>query len=99
VAEWELDSPRVEAALEGRPIEERDIQTRILVPATVYVWRTSGAERERALTVQAENRSKFQAAFSHGLAVVGFTRDTEGNGIYELGSLIHSDKNLESQEK
>jgi predicted GNAT superfamily acetyltransferase len=94
VAEWELDSPRVEAALEGRTVEARIIEARIQVPAAVSVWRASEAERERALAVQTENRKKLQAAFSHGLAVVGFTRDAEGNGIYELGPLIHSDASL-----
>jgi hypothetical protein len=33
-----------------------------------------------------ENRSKFLEAFSRGLTVLGFVRDTEGNGIYELGN-------------
>jgi predicted GNAT superfamily acetyltransferase len=99
VAEWELDSPRVMAALDGRPAETRTIEARILVPASISAWRASEAERERALSVQSENRSKFQAAFSHGLAVVGFTRDAEGNGIYELGSLHQNDMNLESQGK
>jgi hypothetical protein len=32
------------------------------------------------------NRKKFQQAFSRGLAVVGFDRDADGNGIFELGS-------------
>jgi len=99
VAEWELDSSRVVAALERRPAEARVIETRILVPASIYAWRASEAERERALTVQTENRSKFQAAFSRGLAVVGFTRDAEGNGVYELGPLIQSDANLEAKRK
>ena len=97
VAEWELDSSRVEAALEGRPPEAHEIQARITVPASISAWRASEAERERALTVQSENRQKFQTAFSHGLAVVGFTRDADGNGIYELGPLILNDMNLESQ--
>jgi predicted GNAT superfamily acetyltransferase len=99
VAEWELDSPRVEAALEGRAAEVHEIQARITVPASISARRASEAERERALIVQSENRRKFQAAFSHGLAVVGFTRDAEGNGIYELGPLLQSDANLEFQGK
>ena len=45
------------------------------------------ADRERALAVQLENRHKFQQAFSRGLAVLGFDRDAEGNGIFELGSV------------
>jgi len=97
VAEWELDSPRVNAALEGRPVEKRSIEERILVPSAIPAWRATETERESALRVQSENREKFQAAFSHGLAVVGFTRDAEGNGIYELGPLMQSDANLESE--
>jgi predicted GNAT superfamily acetyltransferase len=99
VAEWRLESPRVEAALEGRTVEARVIEARIQVPASIYAWRASEAERERALAVQSENRKKFQAAFSHGLAVVGFTRDAGGNGVFELGPLLQSDASLESQGK
>jgi predicted GNAT superfamily acetyltransferase len=99
VAEWELDSPRVEAALEGRRAEAREIKARILVPAAISAWRNSEAERERALAIQSENRKKFQEAFSRGLAVVGFIRDAEGNGVYELGSLLHTDVSSEFQGK
>jgi predicted GNAT superfamily acetyltransferase len=99
VAEWELDSPRVEAALEGRAAEEREIEARIPVPAVISAWRAAEDERERALAVQSENRIKFQAAFSHGLVVVGFTRDADGNGIYELGPLLQSDASLDLQGK
>ena len=88
VAEWELESPRVVTALEGRPAEARKIEARILVPAAISKWRASETEREHALSVQTENRRKFQEAFSHGLAVVAFARDAEGNGIYELCPLI-----------
>jgi hypothetical protein len=34
-----------------------------------------------------ENRRKFLDAFSRGLAVIGFVRDAEGNGSFELGHL------------
>jgi predicted GNAT superfamily acetyltransferase len=88
VAEWLLDSPRVQAILEKRSVETLDIEERILVPASIYEWKVS--EDGRALAVQLENRSKFQQAFAQGLAVVGFVRDAEGNGIFELGRLSHS---------
>ena len=101
VAEWRLDSPRVVTALEGRPTEgrfiEEKIQERISVPASIYEWRASEADRERALIVQMENRRRFQQAFSQGLAVVGFIRDVEGNGVFELGSLIQAEASLKSQ--
>ena len=86
VAEWRLDSPRVHAVLEGRPIPAQLIEESIQVPAQIYAWKTSQAGRERALAVQMENRQKFQRAFSQGLAVIGFSRDAEGNGVFELGS-------------
>jgi len=86
VAQWELDSPRVERALQGGPDAGRVIETRIVVPAAIYAWKASEADRERALAVQMENRRRFQQAFANGLAVLGFSLDAEGNGVYELGS-------------
>ncbi len=91
VAEWWLDSERVRSIVGGQPaaangIEKRiKIEKRIAVPASIYEWKASDAERKRALAVQSENRAEFQEAFSQGLAVIGFTRDSEGNGIFELG--------------
>ena len=91
VAEWHLDSPRVQAVLEGRPTPAQLIEERIQVPAQIYAWKTSQAGREQALAVQLENRRKFQQAFSQGLAVIGFSRDAEGNGVFELGSPTQAD--------
>jgi predicted GNAT superfamily acetyltransferase len=87
LAEWRLDSSRVNDIVEGRPATEHPIKDRILVPASIYEWKTSEAGRGRALAVQMENRRKFLEAFSKGLAVVGFNRDADGNGIFELGPL------------
>ena len=85
VAEWCLDSHRVQTALAGHPTEKQVIEERIQVPASIYEWKASELGRERALAVQQENRRKFQHAFSRGLAVIGFARDAEGNGVFELG--------------
>jgi len=87
VAEWEMDSARVRGILEGRPRAAQIIEERIQVPGLIYEWKASEAGRERALAVQMENRRRFQEAFSRGLAVVGFSRDAEGNGAFELGPL------------
>ena len=84
VAEWYLDSRRVRERLEGKPAASSAIAERIVVPGTIYAWKASDAERSRALEVQLENRGKFQRAFAQGLAVVGFSRDEAGNGIFEL---------------
>jgi len=85
LAEWYLDSERVRATVEGRAIAVPPIEERITVPASIYEWKSSERDRGHALAVQLENRRRFQQAFSRGLAVVGFERDAEGNGIFELG--------------
>jgi predicted GNAT superfamily acetyltransferase len=89
VAEWALDSPHVKATLGEIGTEPAKtnlkIEERILVPATIYDWKASDAGRAQALAVQLDNRRKFQQAFSRGLAVLGFSRDAAGNGIFELG--------------
>lgn len=87
VAEWDLDSPRVRAILDGRTDAAHIVQERILVPASIYQWKASEHDRERALAVQLENRGRFQEAFHQGLAVVGYARDAQGNGVFELGEL------------
>jgi len=91
VAEWHLSSRRVKAVLEDRTRAGYKIEERIQVPASIYEWKTSERDRERAIAVQLENRRKFQHSFSQGLAVLGFVRDKEGNGVFELGSLTQAE--------
>jgi predicted GNAT superfamily acetyltransferase len=91
VAEWQLDSPRVQAILEGRSVSGPVVEERIQVPAQIYEWKASSKGKEKALAVQLENRRKFQQAFSRGLAVLGFVRDAEGNGVFELGPATQLD--------
>jgi predicted GNAT superfamily acetyltransferase len=85
VAEWKLDSARVRRIIEGKPPVDLIIEERICVPASIYQWKASDTDRPRALAVHLENRLRFQQAFARGLAVIGFQRDPEGNGIFELG--------------
>ncbi|HVN92660.1 MAG TPA: GNAT family N-acetyltransferase [Terracidiphilus sp.] len=96
LADWELDSPRVEARLERRPAAELCIDERIMVPVPIDRWKTTEADRKRALDVQLVIRQKFQDAFSRGLVVLGFSRDAEGNGIFELGALTQLQSNRAS---
>jgi len=91
LAEWELDSHRVRAILARQPANKYAIEERILVPASISEWKAAENGRERALAVQLENRRKFQQAFSQGLAVLGFALDAEGNGVFELGSIAHTE--------
>jgi predicted GNAT superfamily acetyltransferase len=97
MAEWRLDSPWVNAKLENHPAPGWAIDEQIVVPASIYEWKASDAGRERARAVQLENRRKFQRAFSNGLAVLGFLRDADGNGIFELGAAIQAESGLESE--
>lgn len=85
IADWRLDSVRVNAKMEGRRPETYQIDEGILVPNSIYQWKTTEAGQERARAVQSENRRRFQDAFAGGLAVLGFVRDADGNGIFELG--------------
>ena len=84
LAEWELDSDRVKVIIDGLPAVAGSIEERIQVPAAIYQWKAEDRDRHRALAVQFENREKFQRAFQKGLAVVGFSLDAEGNGVFEL---------------
>lgn len=93
LAEWRLDSRRVHSMLAGHPVSLQVIEERIHVPASIYEWKATEAGRERALAVQSENRKKFQDAFSRGLAVLGFRRDEQGNGVFELGPLTQLELN------
>src|SRR5208282_2978981 len=56
LAEWELDSPRVEAIFAQHPAAAQCIEERILVPAPIDHWKKNEGSRERALDVQLENR-------------------------------------------
>lgn len=93
IAEWHLDSPRVNRTLAGQHSAPQ-VEERIHVPKAIYAWKSSEQDRARALDVQLENRQKFQRAFTQGLAVLGFTRDAEGNGIFELGPLTQPESGI-----
>jgi predicted GNAT superfamily acetyltransferase len=93
VAEWWIGTPHVVEAIQGRPVAAQSSRKdewleEILVPAEIYRWKDEDAHRHLAQQVQAENRLRFQRAFSQGLAVVAFTRDARGNGIFHLGPWV-----------
>jgi predicted GNAT superfamily acetyltransferase len=85
-AEWWLRSPRVVNLLRGEdpPLE---IVERIIVPHAIYQWKQDIQQRDVAQALQASNREALQSAFQRGLAVIGYERDTDGNGCYLLGPL------------
>jgi predicted GNAT superfamily acetyltransferase len=85
-AEWWMDTPRVQQAINGEPVPVSDVIETITVPGAIYEWKNSTEHHQKACAVQSENRQRFQQAFAQGLTVVGFTRDTAGNGIFQLGT-------------
>jgi len=85
VAEWWLKSKRVTGLLEQNQAPEFPVVKRIAVPAQVYEWKASTADRGKAAAVQQRNREEFLEAFSHGLAVLGYERDHQDNGTFLLG--------------
>ena len=85
VAEWWLRSRRVERLLGSGVRPEFKVERTVSVPAEIYKWKASKADRGRAREVQSRNREEFLKAFSEGLAVLGYERDAAGNGKFLLG--------------
>lgn len=85
IAEWWLRSKRVEHLLEsGKNFAFRH-EAEIAVPAEIYEWKAAPETREKAKQVQERNRGEFLRLFGQGLAVLGYERDTKGNGKFRLG--------------
>lgn len=85
IAEWWLKSKRVEQLLNKGTLPKIEPTQRISVPAAIYEWKASLDTRARAQEVQETNRQQFLRAFAERLAVLGYVRDTQGNGQFLLG--------------
>lgn len=85
IAEWWLKSKRVKTLLETGKNRPAQIETSIVVPAQIYDWKAAAETRAKAQQVQEQNRERFLRAFGHGLAVLAYERDAEGNGKFQLG--------------
>lgn len=85
IAEWWLRSKRVETLLWTGKNPPMAAESRIEVPAQIYQWKAAPETRGKAQQVQERNREHFLSAFSQGLAVLGYERDSEDNGKYLLG--------------
>ncbi|MFB3814542.1 MAG: GNAT family N-acetyltransferase [Terriglobales bacterium] len=85
VVEWWLKSRRVEMLLSGGKLPAFEVERRVTVPAAIYDWKANPETRARAAEVQLRNREALMDAFAEGLAVLGFERDSVGNGTYLLG--------------
>jgi len=85
IAEWWLKSQRVQTLLETGKNPAIQSETAIEVPAQVYDWKATPATRSQAQQVQERNREQFLHAFSTGLSVIGYERDSADNGKFRLG--------------
>jgi len=85
IAEWWLKSRRVETLLASGGNPSFKQEAAIEVPAQIYDWKAASETRGKAQQVQERNRKQFLQAFDSGLAVLGYDRDTEGNGKFLLG--------------
>jgi predicted GNAT superfamily acetyltransferase len=85
IAEWWLKSKRVETLLAKGKNPAVVSELSISVPGQIYEWKAASETRSQAVQVQERNREQFLRAFSQGLAVLGYERDSEGNGKYLLG--------------
>jgi predicted GNAT superfamily acetyltransferase len=85
IAEWWLRSKRVETLLATGKNPPVKSESSIAVPAQIYEWKAAAETRGRAQEVQERNRELFLRAFADGLTVLGYERDQEGNGKFQLG--------------
>jgi predicted GNAT superfamily acetyltransferase len=85
IAEWWLKSKRVETLLVTGKNSAFQRETSIDVPSQIYDWKAAAETRAKAQQVQERNREDFLRAFSDGLSVLGYERDSEGNGKFVLG--------------
>ena len=85
VAEWWIKSGRVINLLEKDTSPQFRVEKKVSVPAQIYVWKASDADRPKASEVQKRNRQQLLDAFRSGLAALGYERDAQGNGSFLLG--------------
>lgn len=85
IAEWWLRSKRVETLLGTGKNPAFQCELEIEVPGAIYEWKAAPKTRIKAQQVQERNREEFLRAFSAGVVVLGYERDADGNGKFQLG--------------
>jgi predicted GNAT superfamily acetyltransferase len=83
-AEWWLKSDRVTRILAGEPTKASSTE-HVDVPADLAIWKFADETRFRAREVQAANADALESAFARGLSVIGYERNTHGDGRFLLG--------------
>jgi predicted GNAT superfamily acetyltransferase len=91
-AEWWLRSERVERILHPQGAatptdasgESAAPSARVVVPRDIREWKEDPVRRDEALALQTRNREALEQAFAEGLAVTGYDRTPEGDGVFLL---------------
>jgi predicted GNAT superfamily acetyltransferase len=82
IAEWWIQSPRVNAITAGQPFERSPGEVRVAIPSDIQAIRAKDSACAR--DIQQKASEQFRAAFDRGLAVIGFEK-SEQAGTYLLG--------------
>jgi predicted GNAT superfamily acetyltransferase len=83
-AEWWLDSRRVCSVLAGEQ-PKFEVLEQIDVPGKIYEWKASDDHRETARRIQSNNAAALEDAFARGHSVLGYRRNSDGDGSFLLG--------------
>ena len=83
-AEWWLRSKRVCSVLAGEQ-PRFEAREQVDVPAEIYQWKASDTHRAEARRIQANNSAALEDAFARGHSVLGYQRNSEGDGSFMLG--------------
>jgi predicted GNAT superfamily acetyltransferase len=75
LAEWYLDSPRVEAAIAGK-LPASPVDGRVEIPASIDDWKASDLARVQG--IQANVRKQFLESFAKAYAAVAVVKTTGG---------------------
>jgi predicted GNAT superfamily acetyltransferase len=84
IAEWHVNSPRVQAVIDRGESLEKHTEAAIEVPLQIDEWRRNDVAK--AKQAQDQIRARFQQLLGAGLTVVGYRRSSEG-GAFDLGRL------------
>jgi predicted GNAT superfamily acetyltransferase len=84
VAEWWMNSQRVKSVLASGYHPSFQAEASVEVPHEIYAWKADPDDRAKALDVQSRNGELLQSAFARGLSCLGYKRDAEGNGYFQL---------------
>lgn len=93
-AEWWMDSSRVRETLAGNLQAPGPVERTIEIPHQVAQWKKSEHERKLAIDLQTAVRESFLDAFADGLCVIGFSRNDQGDGMYQLGRIADPSSGL-----